>query len=79
MLKAWERELYLFSNDDDYRKRVEAKEHFPLLYSGFSLSGCCSKCYVPFKDIATDGFGTRSCEVSPAVTRVYFTDFKAKQ
>jgi hypothetical protein len=31
MLKAWERELYLFSNDDDYRNRLGAKEHFPLL------------------------------------------------
>jgi hypothetical protein len=38
MLKAWERELYVFSNDD-YRNRVEAKKPFPLRYSAFSVSG----------------------------------------
>jgi hypothetical protein len=36
---------------------VEAKEHFPLLYSAFSLSGWGSKSYVLFKDIANAGFG----------------------
>jgi hypothetical protein len=39
MLKAWEGELYLFSKDDDYRNKLVAKEHFPLLYPAFSLSG----------------------------------------
>lgn len=57
MLKAWERELYLCSNDNDYRNRMEAKEPFSYTYSAFTLSGWSSKCYVPFKDIASAGFG----------------------